>query len=435
MIINNQNIQGGKILQEVNLKKYRKKMWFILSFGFLLAFFHRYSIGVLSNILSEEMGLTAANLGLLTSMYFYAYAFLQVPVGILGDKYGVKIVTTFGMIFMGIGAFLFGISGSMLTVSLARLLIGIGSACFFISILKMIAIWFPPTQFTKYNGWTSVMGNIGALLAASPFSFLLEIVNWRTSFFIFSGISIIMAILIWRYVYDYPQELGFNLKEESKAEKRSFKEILSEIKVLASNLQFWLYFILLFVMMGSIMSLAGLWIVPFMMHTYNLSRSIAANFSLILTVGLITTSVFLGWIELKFKNRIRMIRFSVFTVTLSWIYFIFIQGGKPPIIHLILLLFIIGGVSLFVMVTFGVIKELFPQLKGGSMGLINLAPFLGTIFFNSIIGWILDNTWKGEIINGSRIYTLAGYRQGFMVILILMILVIALTFRLKKPKK
>ena len=418
----------------IKIEKYRKKMWFILSIGFLLAFFHRYSIGVLSNLLSEEMGLTAADLGLLTSMYFYAYAFSQVPVGILGDKYGVKIVTTFGMLFMGLGAFLFGLAGSMLTVSLARLLIGIGSACFFISILKMIAIWFPPEKFTKYNGWTSVMGNMGALLAASPFSLFLEIVNWRTSFFIFSVISLGLAILIWKYVYDYPRDLGFNVKNESKAETHSFKEILNEMKVLVTNLQFWLYFILLFVMMGSIMSLAGLWIVPFMMHVYNLSRSVAANFSLVLTIGLITTSVFLGWIETKFKNRIRMIRFSIFTVTLSWIYLIFIQGGKPPIIQLILLLFIIGAVSLFAMVTFGVIKELFPKLKGGSMGLINLSPFLGTIFFNSIIGSILDNTWQGKIINGSRIYTLAGYRQGFMIILGLMILIAFLSFKLKTPE-
>ncbi|MGM0438466.1 MAG: MFS transporter [Bacillota bacterium] len=421
-------------MNDIKLEKYRKKMWFLLSIGFLLAFFHRYSIGVLSNLLSEEMGLTAANLGLLTSMYFYAYAFLQVPVGVLGDKYGVKVVTTSGMLFMGLGAFMFGLAGSMLTVSLARLLIGIGSACFFISILKMIAIWFPPGQFTKYNGWTSVMGNIGALLAASPFSLFLEIIDWRSAFFIFSGLSLILAFFIWKFVYDYPRDLGFEVENKFEAETRSFKEILNEMKVLVTNLQFWLYFILLFVMMGSIMSLAGLWIVPFMMHVYNLSRSIAANFSLVLTIGLITTSVFLGWIESKFKNRIKMIRFSIFTVSLAWFYLIFIQSGKPSIVQLVVLLFIIGGVSLFVMVTFGVIKELFPQLKGGSMGLINLAPFLGTIFFNSIIGWILDNTWQGEIINGSRIYTLTGYRQGFMVILALMLVVIVLSFKLKKPK-
>ena len=419
---------------KIDLKKYRKRMWFLISIGFLLAFFHRYSIGVLSNLLSEEMGLTAANLGLLTSMYFYAYAFLQVPVGILGDKYGVKIVTTSGMLFMGLGAFMFGLAEGMLTISLARLLIGIGSACFFISILKMIAIWFPPEQFTKYNGWTSVMGNFGALLAASPFSLFLEIVDWRTAFFIFSGISIMLAFFIWKYVYDYPRELGFNVKDETRAETRSFKEILSEMKILFTNLQFWLYFILLFVMMGSLMSLAGLWIVPFMMHVYNLSRSIAANFSLILTIGLITTSVFLGWFESKFKGRIKMIRFSIITVSLAWIYFIFIQGGKPPIIQLVVLLFIMGAVSLFAMVTFGIIKELFPQLKGGSMGLINLAPFLGTIFFNSIIGQILDKSWQGKIINGSRIYTLAGYRQGFMIILGLMIFITILSFKLKSPK-
>ncbi len=420
----------AKNLEAKNLVNYRRKMWLLLSTGFLIGFFHRYSTGVISDILAEELSLTAVNLGTLTSMYFYAYGFLQAPVGILGDKYGVRKVTFTGMIFMSAGSLLFGLSRSMLSASTGRLLIGVGSACFFISILKMIAIWFPEEKFTRYNGWTSVMGNVGALLAASPFSLLISNISWRTAYLILSGITIFLAVLIWSYVRDYPQEMGYDNINNIEADRRSFIEILQGMKVLVTDIQFWLYFIIIFVMMGSVMSLSGLWIIPFMMHVYGLTRTMAANFALVLTTGLIACSALLGWFERKIGNRVKMIRFSVFFISLIWLYIIFFKGGRPPLFQLIILLFLIGLFGLFVMVTYGSVKNLYPELKGSSMGLLNLAPFLGTVFFNFLLGWRLDATWQGKILKGSRIYTLQGYRQGFIIIFSLLIIILFLTLQL-----
>ena len=112
--------------------KYRRLIWFILAMGYLIGFFHRYTLGIISDILAQEMDLTAVHLGAMTSMYFYAYGFLQAPVGILSDKFGVRIVTTIGLISMGSGSIFFAFSDGMFMASIGRLLIGIGAATFFV---------------------------------------------------------------------------------------------------------------------------------------------------------------------------------------------------------------------------------------------------------------------------------------------------------------
>ncbi len=112
-----------------------------------------------------------------------------------------------------------------------------------------------------------------------------------------------------------------------------------------------------------------------------------------------------------------------------------IRRGYVPLWQLVGLLFIFGTVTLFVLVTFGNVKKLFPELKGSAMGLINLAPFLGTIVFNFLIGWRLDATWAGQVIDGSRIYTLQGYQQGFAMFLVFSVISFILTFKLKDIKE
>lgn len=414
--------------------KYRRLIWFILALGYLIGFFHRYTLGIISDILAQEMDLTAVHLGAMTSMYFYAYGFLQAPVGILSDKFGVRIITTVGLISMGSGSIFFAFSGGMVTASIGRLLIGIGAATFFVSILKMVAVWFPPEQFTKFTGWTALMGNIGALLATTPFSILIGYLSWRQSHILFGIITYLLAILAWILVREKPEDKGFEPVNDVEDENRSFVEIIKGMGTLIKNGQFWSYFIIIFTILGGMMSLSGLWIVPYLTHIHEITRNMAANFALLITSGSILSALLLGYVEKRLGSKIRMLKLTTGVTALFWIYFVIIQRGIMPLWQLAALLFIFGTVTLFVMVIFGNVKKLFPELKGSAMGLINLAPFLGTIVFNFLIGWRLDASWTGKIIDGSRIYTIQGYQQGFALFLIFSVISFILTFKLKKIK-
>ena len=426
---------GEKFNSVSKMVKYRRMIWFILAMGYLIGFFHRYTLGIISDILAQEMDLTAVHLGAMTSMYFYAYGFLQAPVGILGDKFGVRIVTTVGLVSMGSGSIFFALSDGMVMASIGRLLIGIGAATFFVSILKMVAVWFPPEQFTKFTGWTALMGNIGALLATTPFSILIGYLSWRQSHVLFGVITYILAVLAWVLVRNTPEEKGFEPVNEIEEEERSLKEIILGMGGLIKSWQFWSYFIIIFTILGGMMSLSGLWIVPYLTHIHELSRNMAANFAFLITSGGIVSALMLDFVEKRLGSKIRMLKLTSGISALFWIYFVIIRRGYVPLWQLLGLLFIFGTVTLFVLVTFGNVKKLFPELKGSAMGLINLAPFLGTIVFNFLIGWRLDATWTGQIIDGSRIYTIQGYQQGFAFFLIFSVVSFILTFQLKRIKK
>ena len=183
------------------------------------------------------------------------------------------------------------------------------------------------------------------------------------------------------------------------------------------------------------MSLSGLWIVPYLTHIHEISRNMAANFALLITSGGIVSALMLGFVEKRLGSKIKMLKLTSGIFVLFWTYFVIIQRAYVPLWQLAGLLFIFGTVTLFVMVTFGNVKKLFPELKGSAMGLINLAPFLGTIVFNFLIGWRLDSTWTGNVVDGSRIYTIQGYQQGFAVFLIFSVISLILTFILKDIKE
>lgn len=426
---------GNELKSNPKMVKYRRLIWFILAMGYLIGFFHRYTLGIISDILAQEMDLTAVHLGTMTSMYFYAYGFLQAPVGILSDKFGVRIVTTIGLISMGSGSIFFALSDGMIMASAGRLLIGIGAATFFVSILKMVAVWFPPEKFTKFTGWTALMGNIGALLATAPFSILIGYLTWRQSHVLFGIITYVLAVLAWILVREKPEDKGFEPVNQIEDEERSFLEIIKGMGTLIKSWQFWSYFIIIFTILGGTMSLSGLWIIPYLTHIHELSRNMAANFALLITSGSILSAILLGFVEQRLGSKIKMLKLCSGVTALFWIYFVIIRRGFVPLWQLAILLFIFGTVTLFVMVTFGNVKKLFPELKGSAMGLTNLAPFLGTIVFNFLIGWRLDATWAGKVIDGSRIYTIQGYQQGFAVFLVFSVISFILTFQLKKIKK
>ncbi|MFN2363803.1 MAG: MFS transporter [Halarsenatibacteraceae bacterium] len=433
--VNNDLKSNSKEKSDPKMVKYRRLIWFILAMGYLIGFFHRYTLGIISDILAQEMDLTAVHLGAMTSMYFYAYGFLQAPVGILSDKFGVRIVTTVGLISMGSGSIFFAFSDGMFMASTGRLLIGIGAATFFVSILKMVAVWFPPEAFTKFTGWTALMGNIGALLATTPFSILIGYLSWRQSHVLFGIITYLLAVLAWILVREKPEDKGFEPVNEVEDEERSFLEIIKGMGTLIKSWQFWSYFIIIFTILGGMMSLSGLWLVPYLSHIHDLSRNMAANFALLITSGSILSALLLGYVEKRLGSKIKMLKLTSGVTAVFWIYFVVIQRGFVPLWQLAVLLFLFGTVTLFVMVTFGNVKRLFPELKGSAMGLINLAPFLGTIVFNFLIGWRLDATWAGKVIDGSRIYTIEGYQQSFAIFLIFSVISFILTFQLKRLKK
>lgn len=394
-------------------------------FSFFIIFFQRYSIAVIADDLSGAMGLTGTDLSNLGSMYFYAYAFMQIPVGLLVDSWGPRRVSSLGMLLASIGSILFATSSSIYPSYIARILVGVGAAPILISTLKFQSIWFKREEFSTVTGITSVVGNLGGLFATTPFAFMIIAIGWRSSFHLIGLISLLLALLLWIIVRDYPQEKGF--EGLARGEKKSIN--LKALKEVLSNPYTWPNFIIFFGGLGSIMSFSGLWGVPFLMHTMGLSRDVAANQILFYTMGVICGSPLWGLLADRFQGLKWVMRICIGITLLLWVLFLFLTTRTPPLMVFTLLFFTMGFFGISVLLCFTATKEVNPPGYAGiSTSVINVAPFLGTSLLNLLVGWRLDHNWMGETLSGVRIYTLKGYQEGFTIYFLAMLVAFGMSF-------
>src|SRR5512136_2374512 len=151
------------------------RIYFAFAAGYLLSYLFRTVNAVISPELTRELGLTHSSLGLLTSAYFVAFAALQVPAGMLLDRYGPRRVEPVLLALAGTGALLFAATEGVSGLIVARALIGAGSAVCLMAPLKGIATWYPADRQASLSGWMMVAGGTGALLATAPLELALRV--------------------------------------------------------------------------------------------------------------------------------------------------------------------------------------------------------------------------------------------------------------------
>src|SRR5258705_677653 len=157
-------------------------MWSLPALVFFIDFFHRAAPGVIARDLMQTFDVTGTTVGLVPAAYFYSYAGLMLPAGLLVDAYGARRLMTIGGVVMGVGAVLMGTARSLPMLYAGRLLIGAGAAPTFVGTLKIAAAWFPPERFGFLAALTATVGALGALVSTLPLAALVSLVGWRGAF-------------------------------------------------------------------------------------------------------------------------------------------------------------------------------------------------------------------------------------------------------------
>lgn len=241
--------------------------------GYFLSYLLRNANAVISPELSGELGLSAADLGLLTSAYLLAFGAFQLPLGLLLDRFGPRRVETVLLLLCAAGCALFALGASLPQLTLARALIGLGvSACLMAS-FKSFSLWFPLERQASLNAAVMAAGGLGALAASSPLSALLPLLGWRGIFFALAGLSLVVAGLI----FTSPEKPGSGVRETLRAQLAGLGQIVT-------SRAFWRFAPQTTSVVGGFMALQGLWALPYMMTVDGLSRE-AAAFHLLLMAG------------------------------------------------------------------------------------------------------------------------------------------------------
>lgn len=394
--------------------------WAIWGLGaafYLYAFFQRVAPAVMTNELSVDFALSATALGNLSAFYFYSYVAMQIPTGILADIWGPRRLLTAGAALAGVGALVFALAQDVALAGLGRLLIGAAVAVAFVCMLKLANHWLAPGQFALASGLALVTGIVGAVFAGVPLSLAVETWGWRQVMAVSALFPLLSAVAIWWLVRDDPVEKGYRpyIEFSTPVDRHPLAHALSGLRQVFRYRNTWLLALIPGGIVGSILSYAGLWGVPYMVTHHGLERSDAAAIcSAMLIVWAIGGPVF-GALSDRLGRRKPLYVLGCLVVASGWsVLAIFPGMGYGALLSLLLL---VGFFSGCMILGFAYAKESVPgHLAGTVSGVVNMGVMTGPMLLQPAVGWMLDRHWQGEMIADAKVFSLDAYQQGFLLL-------------------
>lgn len=418
----------------MKFKTVRWSIFGVLILTYILVYFHRMAPGVVSEYLMADFHTTGAQLGLLSSIYFFVYAAMQIPSGVLADTLGTRVSVTGGNLIAGIGSILFGLAPSFGAACAGRFLVGLGVSVIFISIMKSNAVWSPARMFGVMSGLTLLIGNLGSVTAAGPLSALLTVLSWRTIFIGIGLISLLLAVAGCLIVRNRPEDLGFEppnprvtAHDGFEPHPHWFKNLWHVLKTPAIWPSFWIHFGIL----GGLYSFMGLWGIRYLRDVQELPLSGAARYMTILLLSFAVGTLCFGWLSDRFGQRKPILLAGIPLYTGLWLLHMF--SGWGPGAAGLWLFGLLGFTGASFVVTFPCIKEaVHPELSGMAVSIVNAGCFLGTALMQPLFGWIADRTWDGTLQSGVRVYSRMDYQHGFLLMLVYMLIALCAATALRE---
>ena len=383
---------------------------FLLSASFL---FYKYILQISPSVMSTELmhtySLTGTSLGFLVGFYYYTYLIMQIPSGILLDKYGVRLVTSIAVLICALGIFLFAVTQSFFIACIARSLIGFGAAFATTSYMKSCSMWFPPHYFTLLSGLFGTACMLGAGTAEAPLAHLVNYLGWRDTLLICSLGGLVLAILFWLLVADKHSESLWPVSDKSEFHIREVWTLFRK----RSNWPLILYGGLAFT---PVSVFGGLWGVPFLTTVYQLPQSVAATSISLVFFGFAVGGVVVGWIGKYHERKWPLLMMGTLSATLCLSVVLYIP--QLPIGLLNTLIFGFGFGSSSFLLSYSIAKSTNSlALVGTVIGVINMGDPICGALAEPLIGKILDAHWLGQFTHGARVFSVHAYHLGLSVLI------------------
>ncbi len=385
---------------------------------FLAAFFVFYDIliqvspGVLTKEIMKMLNIGAAGLGALSGVYFWTYCGMQIPAGILYDRFKVNNTIFFPILMTAGGIALFAATHSYGLAAVARLLMGAGSAFAFIGAARVAADIFSPKVFPILVGFIYVLAALGALFAQTMLVYMNSILGWQNSLFSLGVAGAILAVLSWLFIR-YPRKSHYPDHAEP--------HMWSGLKVILKQNQTWMLAIVSFCTWGPVTMFASLWAVPFLMRAYGFEKPEAAALISAVWLGLAIFSPILGWLSNVACNRkMPLILTSLVGLIASALVIYY-----PHLNHwqLITVLSLLGMACSAQPLTFTLVKE--NQTKDHAAVAIafnNMACIFSGVILQPLSGWLISLFSRHHIEHGVRVYTVGDYQWGLLLMPVIFLL-------------
>lgn len=407
---------------------YRWLIFGILALSYLLVYFHRMCPAIVAVDLMTTFKTGGALLGVLASAYFYPYALMQIPGGLLSDSLGPRKTVSLFLLLSFVGSVLFGLAPTLPVAIFARVLVGLGVSVVFVPTLKILSQWFRPREFASMTGILMLVGGIGVLSAASPLAVLTGWLGWRRSFVAIGGLSLILSALVWMIVRDRPRSVAASTSDEERREGGRWEGMW---KVVTTG-SFWPLAVWFFFDCAIFFSFGGLWGAPYLMQVHGLTKPQTGAILNMMAVGMIVGSPLLGFLSDRVFVSRKVVMVGSTGITVGVVAPLAFFTGQLTIPMLYGLCFFMGVfANAIVVVGFTSVKELFPRsIAGTSTGTVNLFPFAGGAVYQPLMGYVLERTGRvGDL------YTVEGYQNAFVLLFAAAVIAFVATWFMKETLK
>jgi MFS family permease len=386
-----------------------RRAWLILALGivaYAAAVFQRSSLGVAAVEAQRRFGTTAAVLSLFSVLQLAVYAGLQIPVGTLLDRLGSRKLIATGATVMGLGQLVLATAHTVALAIVGRVLVGGGDAMTFISVLRLIPLWFPPRQAPVLMQMTGIVGQIGQIVAAYPLVALLQGAGWTSSFLIASLVAFAVAAMSAGSLRDAPPGAPVT------AAPVDWRAVLARLghawREPGTRLGMWTHFVTMF----SAVVFALLWGYPFLVLGERRTPAEAGLLLSLLVIVAMFVAPVLGRLAIRWPYRRSIPVLAIVGVTAAAWTLVLAWPGRAPLAVLILLVVVLASNGPGSMMGFDYARtENQPERIGSASGIVNVGGFVASLSTIALIGVLLSIQSPG----GSHAYTLHEFKLAFCV--------------------
>ena len=383
-------------------------------FDYIVAVLQRSSLGVAGVEATDRFHVSAALLSSLAVIQLIVYAGLQIPVGVILDRVGSRVLIAVGAGLMLVGQVTLALAPSIGIAILGRVLLGAGDAMTFISILRLLPNWFSGRRLPIVSQWLGTLGQLGQILSAVPLTLLLGAVSWTPTFLILASASGLGLVGVLLFVENGTTPITRTMPAVSGTPVSPLRHIRDALARPGTRLGFWSHY----VTQSSGTMFALLWGFPFLSVALGYGPSNASLILTLMVVAAIVVGPILGLLTARFPLRRSSIVLGIvaamavaWTIVLGW-------PGRPPVWSVILLVVVIaiGGPGALIGLDFA--RTFNPMRSLGSAnGIVNVGGFLASFVMMFMIGIILDSYAHAIGVSAapSGLYSLAGFRLAFLV--------------------
>lgn len=384
--------------------------WWVLG-TILLPYFlivsQRTAPGLITDQLMKDFEVTAVIIGIISSISFVAYAGLQIPSGLLSDRFGPNRFLILGTLLTGIGSILYSTATNEYVLMISRFLVGTGDAAIFINVVLIFTQWFNGKEFVKLLGLVSLVSSIGSLTATVPYSIWISHVGWRIPF-LSIGVTLVSLTFVLYFVLVVKPKKMFTDEQENKKDKVQKRESTWKILWrLVKTRQAWATFLCHFGAVGGYVGFIGSWGVPYGIQVFDMTRSQASQLIMVGLVGAMVGGLFISWITGRVSSIKKVYIIAYVLIVASWIG-MFLSGVTPSYWLVFVLFIVIGFGNGASSLTFAIVRESFSVKEVGVVtGFANMGGFTSAVLLPIIFGNVLDLFSPSDIS--------IGYHYGFII--------------------